>query len=531
MESNTKQKIKGHFNKRVQSSKNFLFKLIFSHTFVTILLLVLQIGFLLWAYFSLSDISTLFAELNSLLGILLLILIVNSDEENPMYRLAWVIPICAFPMLGVFLYVFGRFNVGGIGVRRRILQREKLLKPHLYTNPDVKAKIAERDKRLSNFETYMENIADAPAYLNCKAKYYALGDDMFPDLLKDLRNAKKFIFIEYFIICRGVVWDTVLEVLKEKAKEGVEVRVLYDGMNSLVNLPYHYPKKLITDGIQAKQFSPIKPVLSTHQNNRDHRKIVVIDGKISYTGGVNLADEYMNLKTRFGHWKDTAIRIEGPATKSFTGLFLQSWDLDEVTVENYKPYIEDVQFEHAHVPGCVIPYGDGPHRIQNVAENVYLKILNEAVDYVHIMTPYLILDNEMMNALIYAAQRGVDVKLILPHIPDKKIAFYIAHTYYPALILQGVQVYEYTAGFVHAKSFVADGDTAVVGSINLDYRSLYLHYECAAYLYQHPVIPDVEKDFQETLLYCEKMTMESYQKFSAGSKILGRIFRLVGPLM
>lgn len=279
----------------------------------------------------------------------------------------------------------------------------------------------------------------------------------------------------------------------------------------LMLLPYNYPEKLEKLGIQAKAFSPIIPLLSTHQNNRDHRKILVIDGRIAYTGGINLADEYINQKERFGHWKDTAVKISGKAVDSFTMMFLRTWDAgkkrtEEMPAHDYDRYLG--RYESGFGEGYVIPYGDGPNRKENVAEKVYMDILNTAVDYVHIMTPYFIVDSILLQAIQYAAQRGVEVKLLLPHIPDKKIAFAIARTYYSVLLDSGVKIYEYTPGFVHAKCFVSDDCKAVVGTINLDYRSLYHHFECGAYFYRAPVVAQVEKDFLETLKVSQAVTTE-----------------------
>ena len=281
-------------------------------------------------------------------------------------------------------------------------------------------------------------------------------------------------------------------------------------------------------------FSPIRPTLSTYQNNRDHRKIAVIDGHTAFTGGVNLADEYINQKTRFGHWKDTAIMLKGDAVLSFTMMFLQMWNITERTPEAYSRYLTPADYqlsEGLDSNGFVLPYGDSPMDREQVGEQVYMDILNQAKSYVHIMTPYLILDDEMENALCYAAKRGIDVKIIMPHIPDKKYAYMLARTYYPELIQAGVKIYEYTPGFVHAKVFVSDNEKAVVGTINLDFRSLYLHFECAAYIYDHPVVLDVEKDYQETLENCMLITMENCKNYSWSGKKLGRLMRLVAPLM
>ena len=330
------------------------------------------------------------------------------------------------------------------------------------------------------------------------------------------------------------MWDTVLDILKEKVQEGVEVRVMYDGMCSLVLLPYRYPKELKKLGIKAKMFSPIVPFLSTTQNNRDHRKILIIDGKVAFTGGVNLADEYINKVVRFGHWKDVAVKITGEAVRSFTVMFLQMWNVyeKENEKENYNAYLEDIAFEEPLCSdGFVIPYGDTPTRKTEVGKTVYESIVNGATRYIHIMTPYFIVDREFLDTMKYAAQRGVEVSMILPHIPDKKIAYYIARTFYPELLRAGVRVYEYTPGFVHAKVFVSDDSCATVGTVNLDYRSFYHHFECGAYFYDNQVVGKVEEDFEKTLEKCQLVTEEYYKRIPLHQKLIGRVSRLVAPLM
>ena len=323
------------------------------------------------------------------------------------------------------------------------------------------------------------------------------------------------------------MWGSILKILADKASQGVDVRVMYDGMCEISTLTADYPKRLAKLGIKCKPFSPITPFLSTHYNYRDHRKILVIDGKTAFNGGVNLADEYINREERFGHWKDTAVMLRGSAVRSFTLMFLQMWNLTE---EN--PSWDECDFtEEAASDGYVIPYCDCPLDGDKVGENVYMDILYRARDHVHIMTPYLILDNELERALRYAAQRGVDVKIILPGIPDKKLAYSLAKTHYKSLISSGVEIYEYTPGFVHAKVFVSDYEKAVVGTINLDYRSLYHHFECATYMYKTSCISDIEKDFDETLSKCRKVTPETIKNEKITYKISGAIMKVLAPLM
>ena len=334
--------------------------------------------------------------------------------------------------------------------------------------------------------------------------------------------------MEYFIIDEGLMWGNILNILIEKAAQGVDVRVMYDGMCEISTLTHNYPQLLEKHGIKCKAFSRIRPFISTSYNYRDHRKILVIDGKVAFNGGVNLADEYINRIERFGHWKDTAIMLKGAAVQSFTLMFLQMWNMTEE-----KPSWEEcrLSFPADSSDGFVMPYCDAPLDGEKVGECVYMDMLYRSISYIHIMTPYLILDNELEAALKYAAMRGVEVKIILPGIPDKMSAYSLAKTHYKSLMKAGVKIYEYTPGFVHAKVFVSDDEKAVVGTINLDYRSLYHHFECATYLYRTSCISEIEQDFQQTLKKCRRVTKESVRNEKLSIKIRGRILKLFAPLM
>ena len=357
-------------------------------------------------------------------------------------------------------------------------------------------------------------------------------------MLEEIRAAKRFVFLEFFLIDEGLMWGRVLEALYERALSGVEVRVMYDGMCELELLSRDYPARLKTLHIRAKAFSPVHAFVSTHYNYRDHRKILVIDGHTAFTGGVNLADEYINEIHPFGRWKDTAVRVKGDAARSFTLMFLQQWNLTEkAQVPPLGEYLTPERlYDHAacKIPqeeGYVIPYGNNPLSDDKVAEHVYMDILNRADAYVHIMTPYLILDGEMETALKLAAMRGVDVKLILPGIPDKKIPYALAKSHYRSLLEAGVKLYEYTPGFVHAKVFVSDDKKAVVGTINLDYRSLYHHFECGVYLYETPCIADIEADFAKTLAECREATLATLRKEPFGRWLIGAVMKVFAPLL
>lgn len=509
---------------------NVVLKIIFSRTMVTILLLLVQIGWLFAGFRWLRDYSELSLLFMLLLSAALLVYIINRDE-TPEFKLTWVIPICLAPVFGALLYVFVMSNVGHIGLKKEIERLQKETEKLMRTREGTRDKIEQEDRHMAGISRYVENVGGFPTYDNTSVAYFPLGEDKYADMLAELEKAKEFIFMEYFIVEPGKMWDSILEILERKAKEGVEVRFMYDGTCTLMLLPHSYPKQLRAKGIQAKVFAPILPFLSTSQNNRDHRKILVIDGRVAYTGGINLADEYINARVKFGHWKDTAIKVQGDAVKSFTVMFLQLWGVGGVKKEDYGRYIRTGLHAEGKTSGFVMPYGDSPTIEENVAETIYMDILNQATKYVHIMTPYFIVDNAMLDVLQYAARRGVDVKIIIPHIPDKKPIFAMSRTYYPNLLRAGVKVFEYSPGFVHAKVFTSDDEKAVVGTINMDYRSLYHHFECAAYLYRNEAVADVERDFQETLGKCIEVDMAYYKRIPWYNRLMGRVLRLVGPLM
>ena len=514
----------------VEKSKKGFFHIVFGRTAVIILLLLIQVAFLAFVVLKLQE-KAVYAYGFSLLLSAITVIIVINRPGSPEFKLAWMVPMTIFPVFGVLLYLSVELQVGVRIMNTRLIQVGKEMKPYLMQDAKTQEKLENEDKQMANLAYYVSDKGGFPVFDNSKVEYFPLGEDKFKALVEELEKAQKFIFMEYFIVAEGRMWNTILEILKRKVKEGVEVRFMYDGTCTVSLLPHSYPKKLEAYGIRCKVFNPIKPALSTTQNNRDHRKIVVIDGHTAFTGGINLADEYINEKERFGHWKDTAVMIKGEAVRSFTWMFLQIWDFD-VKNENYDKYLNvKLPETEEKTEGYVLPYGDSPLDDENVGELVYTDILNTARDYVHIMTPYLILDHEMITALTYAARRGVDVKIIMPGIPDKPYAFALGKTYYPELLRAGVKIYQYVPGFVHAKVFVSDDEKAVVGTINLDYRSLYLHFECAALMYKVKEIEKVEKDFQETLKQCREITMEDYKNENMITRFGGRILRLFAPLM
>lgn len=519
--------------KKYLNSLRMLLRIVFGRTAYVVLFLLIQIGILFGVIRWLSEYSLYFYASFILLGGITCIYIINK-QDNPSFKLGWIIPVLMFPVFGTLLYILVEADISSRLISKRAAQFVDETADYLKQDEQVEKRLCEEDKLAGNLARYVSKRGGFPIYENTNVTYFPTGQDKFKRLKEELRKAKKFIFLEYFIVERGLMWNSILEILEQKVKEGVEVRFMYDGMCSLMLLPYHYPKQMEAKGIHCRAFAPIKPLLCTVQNNRDHRKIVVIDGHTAFTGGINLADEYINEKKRFGYWKDVGIMVKGDAVQNFTVMFLQLWNIWERRPLPYDKYLyqgHKEEFQRLSMDGYVLAYGDSPLDHEPVGKRVYMDMLYNARNYVHIMTPYLILDDEMISALTYGAKRGVEIIIIMPHIPDKKYAFVLAHTYYKELLEAGVEIYEFTPGFVHAKVFTSDDEKAVVGTINLDFRSLYHHFECGAFLYRNRAVADVENDFQDTLAKCQRITVQMCNRYPLYEKIAGQALRLIAPMM
>lgn len=506
---------------------HYLKRMVFSGFVVTALLVVAQFMLLFAVFFWLDSYAKIYYEGSVILALICMVFIIN-DDSNPAYKIAWTLPIILFPIAGMFLFLYFKYNFGTVAIKKVAMDIGKETRKYNFTEEETKNKIASCEPELNRISRYLEKYG-AATYQNSSMQYFPLGDDAMDPILDELEKAEKFIFIEFFMVEEGIFFDNVMAILEEKVKEGVEVRFMYDDIGCVALLPRDYTEKLKKKGIQARTFAHIYPFFSTHYNNRDHRKIIVIDGKTAFTGGINLCDEYINAYERFGHWKDNFVMIKGEAVRGFTLLYMQTWN--SVAYEKGIDYASYLETSPAASDGYVIPYGDGPYQKENVAENVYLDILYQAKKYVYIMTPYLILDHEMESAIVHAARSGVDVRLILPHVPDKKTPYYIARTYYRKLLSYGVKIYEYKPGFIHSKTFISDDVVATVGTINLDFRSLYLHYECGCLFYKKEGIQDIYKDFIETFPKCISVTRDYYELIPLWQRVYGRIMRIFGPLM
>ena len=519
-----------HEIRLLQNGKRGVLAIVFGRATIVALLVLLEFALIILAAHSLGEYSSAFYLLSRLLSVGVIFYLINTSG-NPTQKITWIVLIFAVPAVGLTLYLLVRLDLGHRAIKSRLQTIIAETAPLCPQNVELMGKLRTDAPDMRGLAAYAYRTASGNVYENNVVRYFSSGETKFEALLKELEKAEHFIFLEYFIIDEGTMWGRVLKVLEEKVRAGVEVRVLYDGMCAFTRLPYRYPQELAELGIRCKMFAPLRPFASTYYNNRDHRKIVVIDGRVAFTGGVNLADEYINIGSRFGHWKDAALLVEGDAVRSFTLLFLQMWAISEREQEDFLPYLDASVPSATPEPGYVLPYADSPLDDERVGETVYLNILDRANRYVHIFTPYLILDDEMITTLCSAAKRGVDVQIILPHIPDKKYAFALAKGHYRELLRAGVRIFEYTPGFVHAKVFVSDDRKAVVGTINLDYRSLYLHFENAVYLESVPAIADIEADFAATRERCQEITHDDWKTNPLSTRVVATLLRLFAPLL
>lgn len=460
----------------------------------------------------------------------IVVIVIVNGKSNPAYKVAWVIPIVLVPIFGgIFYFIFG-----GSSLTKKDKAKMKIIesksKHYASKNPDVLEEISRQNPAAAVQSRYIQEFAYSPPYQNANTTYYPIGESLYAAMLEELKKAEKYIFMEYFIIEEGVMWNSILDILEEKVSQGVDVRLIYDDIGCILTLPKHYHKTLNEKGIKTLVFNPFLPKMSSRFNNRDHRKITVIDGLVGFTGGANLADEYINLYEKHGHWKDSGVKIEGEAVFSMTVMFLSLWDYINGSDEPYlafKPNYRKV----SHADGFVQPFTDNPLDHEPVGETIYLNMIYKAERYVYIKTPYLIIDNEMSMALCSAAKAGIDVRIITPGVPDKWYVHATTRSYYETLLSAGVKIYEYTPGFIHEKTFVVDDCLGVVGTVNLDYRSLYLHFECGVWLFKTKCIDEMKSDFITLLNQCEPMTLEKCKAVKWPIRLGRAVLKIFAPLM
>ncbi|MDL2229309.1 cardiolipin synthase [Treponema sp. OttesenSCG-928-L16] len=505
--------------------------LIFHRIVIIILLMLIQILLIAGMVWRFNRYFVYFYAVCMVIGAVILLYIINSSD-NPEYKLAWIIPLLLVPIFGGMLYLLFGFN----RIKKKDREKNEIIRKKqaaAMEGMSAFSSIESESLHAANQSRYILNSCTIVPFKDSFTEYLPLGETVFSRMKEELEKAERYIFMEYFIIEEGIMWDSILEILVRKAAQGLDVRVIYDDVGSLFTLPYRYDKKLKKLGISCAIFNPFTPVLSSRFNNRDHRKITVIDGHTAFTGGINLADEYINAVNKYGHWKDTGIIVKGKAAWGFTLMFLGIWEYVREENRDYSYYYPPSfpAFPEESVSGYVHPYSDVPLDNAAVAENIYMNIIYKAEKYVYITSPYLIIDNGMVSALTAAAKSGVDVRIITPRHGDKWYVHSVTRSYYEVLLENGVRIYEYTPGFIHGKSFVADDAYGVVGSVNLDFRSFYLHFECGAWLYNTQSIGQIRDDFFLTLEKCQEITLEEYRSIRYIRKFGRAVLRVFAPLM
>ena len=489
---------------------------------------LLQIAWLLALTIKLNAYSTALSLMSTILS-LLVVLRLNSKHTNTAMKVPWIMLILVLPVMGLSLYLLVEI-LGDPGVGKRLRAVREDMKDEIPAGADdTLRKLEEIDLPSANQARYLWNCARWPVYENTAVNFYAEAKDAFEAMKADLEKAQNFIFMEYFIVEDSSCFREIEDILVRKQAQGVEIRFLYDDIGSVGKVNMFFARRLCEEGISCRPFNPALPLLNIFLNHRDHRKITVIDGKVSFTGGYNLAEEYFDRRHPYGKWKDTGLRLEGEAVRSLTAAFLELWSIQEEPHEDYGKYLDIVH--SVPTAGFVQPFADNPLGQERIAEEVYLNLTSQSNKSLYFMTPYLIITDEMHRALRLAAKRGVDVRIITPGIPDKKTVYAVTRSYYAGLAAQGVRIYEYTPGFCHAKQCICDGRIATVGTSNLDYRSLYHHFENNVVLYGCDAVQDIAADFENTFPQCREVT-EAYR---AGRGAMLRtwqyILRLFAPLM
>ncbi len=457
-------------------------------------------------------------------------IVAKRDESS--YKLLWVIVIAALPVLGAFMYfAFGNKNTGRKLKKKLLKASSEITENITIDSSKYVTEVRNDNTRIGQTLAHITKSTGFPVMKNGTSKYYSFGEYMFKDMCEDLKKAEEYIYVEYFIIQAGKFWNTLTDIMAERAAAGVEVRVMYDDLGSISTYSVKELKALNERGIKCIPFNPFL-LIKSQLNNRDHRKIMVIDGKIAYSGGVNLADEYINEIERFGRWKDIGFRITGEAVTSYAYMFIEFWNafsFDKITRNLLKRKNEEGERTDAD-NGYILPYYDSPMRDEHTSNELFTEMLSVATKYVWFYTPYLILGDTLFDALIRAAKRGVDVRIIMPGIPDKKMVFRLSRSYYEDLLNAGVKVYEYTPGFVHAKAFIADDIIAGIGTVNLDYRSLFLHFECNSVFYKADIIKELKQDYTDTQKECRQIDIKDTGK-GALHKFGDNLLRVISPLL
>ncbi len=498
-----------------------------SRIIISALLLLVQFGFLFAILYDFSLGSAWSLALSSILGIITVIFIINK-RGNPDHKIGWIIFILIFPIFGISVYLLWGGGRVMPHLKKKMAICQSHYMPYLNDNAPANNKLKYFDLPHSRQADYLINESNFPLYDNSSSEYLPSGERFFERLLEELEKAEKYIYLEFFIIAEGSMWQSIYEILKKKAQNGVEVKIIFDDFGSIKRQHKDFLTKVRNDGIEISVFNPIYPIFSNFMNNRNHRKIVVIDGKIAMTGGINIGDEYINRQMRFGHWMDSAVIIKGNAVKSFLCMFCSMWEFITGKGIDIKSHITESDVVD---DGFALPYSDGPLNDLNPAEGIYMQILNSAQKYVYIMTPYLVIDDMMISALSMASKAGIEVCIVTPHIPDKWYVHNVTQYNYLELLEAGVKIYEYTPGFLHSKIFLSDDCISTVGSVNMDYRSFVFHFECGVWLSDKATALDVKQHFREVLAVSKEIKLDEWKKRPVRTRLKQAILHIFGPFM
>ena len=466
-------------------------------------------------------------SISMILGIITVIVVINR-RGDPDHKIAWIVFILLFPIFGISVFLLWGGGRVMPHLKKKMQFCEAKTMRYLKEDEGVRDRLKYYDMFHSRQADYLSGESGYPLYDGTRTEYLSPGEKLMPRLLEELEKAEKYIFIEFFILAEGEMWDAIHSILKKKAEEGLEIKIIFDDFGSIKRQRKGFITKLKSEGIEVSVFNPINPIMNIFMNNRNHRKIIVIDGKVAVTGGINIGDEYINREERFGYWMDSAVIIEGKAVKSFLAMFSSMWEFITGKQVKMRTHISN---HYVTDDGFIIPYSDGPLNDKNPAERLYIQILNTAQKYVYIATPYLIIDNTMKNALCMAARSGIDIRIVTPYIPDKKYVHPITQYNYLELLEAGISIYEYTPGFIHSKLFVSDDKIATVGTVNMDYRSFVFHFECGAWICNNDSVLDIRNQFSDIFPQCKRITEEDWKKRSIKDRVKQAILHIFAPFM
>ncbi len=500
---------------------------------VSIIPVIFLQGFIIFVLAKwLAPFATFFYTILSVLSTLFTLYLIAKKDEGA-YKMLWLLVIFLAPLPGAFMYLFYGNKRTGKQLEQRIKDINITIPIQLNDDTELMKALETENKSVAQTFGYVKHMTGFPVLKNETAQYYPVGELLFEQMLTALKEAKRYVFLEYFIIQEGVLWGSMVDIMEQKVKEGVDIRVLYDDIGSFGTFSTKNRVSLLKKGIKCEKFNPLI-IISGALNNRDHRKIMVVDGAVAFSGGINLADEYINEEHPFGHWKDIGFRITGDAVKSYAYMFAEFWNASSfnkiskelIGISLGRNYLErKVPFD-----GYVLPYYDSPNREDAASNNLYIDLLGQSTEYAWFYTPYLLLGDGLLDAFVRAAKKGIDVRIIMPGIPDKKVVYRMSRSYYRVLLEAGVKIYEYTPGFVHAKASLVDDRIGSIGTVNLDYRSLYLHYECNALFYKASLLEDLKNDFEESMHVSRERTLQD-EKNGLVHNLINNVLRIFAPLV